>query len=483
MIIYMKGRCESVKKINNIEELRGVRCDVLGMGKSNLPLIDILIAAGASVTVRDKKTRDAFGGLCEAFEQKGVSFILGEHYLDGIDTEVIFRSPGIRPDAGSIPVAVKNGALLSSEMELFVSLTKADILAITGSDGKTTTTTLTHLFMKAMCERYERGHAYVGGNIGTPLLSKCAEMSAKDTAVIELSSFQLMTMDFCPLRAAITNITPNHLNWHTDMEEYIAAKCRLADGAGLLVLNADNSVTADIARERGKDMLLFSSNKSSYADIVSPSMKNTAAVFARDNDIIYSDGNTEVLLLRISDIKLPGKHNIENYMTAMALTYGLVDTDIYTEIARSFGGVEHRLELVRELDGVKYYNSSIDSTPTRTAAALGAVSGSKVVICGGYDKNISFEPLADALCENARCAVLTGATAKKIKDAILSCEKYSPESLCIIERADFAEAVSAAHDAAYEGESVILSPACASFDAFADFEERGRFFKKLVNKF
>jgi len=471
-----------VQKINGIEELRGVKCDVLGMGKSNLPLIDILIGAGALVTVRDKKTRDAFGGICDILEQKGVSFILGERYLDGIDTPVIFRSPGIRPDAGSIPEAVKNGALLSSEMELFVSLTKADILAITGSDGKTTTTTLTHLFMKSMTERYARGRAYVGGNIGTPLLSKCAEMSEKDTAVIELSSFQLMTMDFSALRAAITNITPNHLNWHTDMEEYIAAKRKISVGAGLLVLNADNSVTADIARERGKDMVLFSSSKSSYEDIVSPSMENTFAIFARGDDIIYSDGRSEKLLLKISDIKLPGKHNIENYMTAIALTYGLVDTDIYTEIARSFGGVEHRLELVRELDGVKYYNSSIDSTPTRTAAALTAVSGSKVVICGGYDKNISFEPLARSLCESAKCAVLTGATAKKIKDAILGCKKYSPEKLLIIERTDFAEAVTTAHDAACAGDSVILSPACASFDAFADFEERGRFFKKLVNE-
>lgn len=471
-----------MKKINSLEELRGVRCDVLGMGKSNLPLIDMLINTGALVTVRDKKTRDQFGDLCSHLEQKGVKFILGDTYLDTIDAEVIFRSPGIRPDTSSIPEAVKNGALLCSEMELFVSLTKADILAITGSDGKTTTTTLTHLFINAMSERYNRGRAYVGGNIGTPLLSKYAEMSEKDTAVIELSSFQLMTMSFSPLRAAITNITPNHLNWHTDMDEYIKAKCNILSSAALMVLNADNAVTADIARTRAADMVLFSLKKSSYEDIVDSSMKNTCAVFARGDDILYSDGNTEIRILKISDIKLPGKHNIENYMTAMALTYGLVDIDIYTDIAKSFGGVEHRLELVRELDGVKYYNSSIDSTPTRTAAALGAVVGSKVVICGGYDKKISFAPLADALCESARCAVLTGSTAKKIKDAILNCEKYSPEKLLIIEESDFSEAVSAAHAAARAGDGVILSPACASFDAFADFEERGRFFKKLVNE-
>ncbi|MBQ7383525.1 MAG: UDP-N-acetylmuramoyl-L-alanine--D-glutamate ligase [Clostridia bacterium] len=471
-----------MKKITDINNLCGKRCDILGLGISNLPLIDMLITLGARVTVRDKKSRAELGEICDRAEAAGVSFILGERYLDGMDTDVIFRSPGIRPDAGSIPEAIKNGALLTSEMELFLSLTKANILAITGSDGKTTTTTLTHLFMKKQLERSSSGNAYIGGNIGKPLLSEYAEMTERDFAVLELSSFQLMTADFSPSRAAITNVTPNHLNWHIDMEEYIQAKKNVFGEDTLLVLNAENAITARIAQERQNNILLFSSKKKSFAEF-SLSGKNVGAIFIRDGEIFYSDGGSEKAVLSVSDIKLPGTHNVENYMTAIALTYGLVDKDIYTEVAKTFGGVEHRLEFVRELDGVRYYNSSIDSSPTRTAAALSALAGAKVVICGGYDKNIPFDTLAEALCGSARCVILTGATAEKIKKALLDCERYSPEILTVIEKPDFADAVAEARAVAVSGESVLLSPACASFDAFKNFEARGNRFKALVNSF
>ncbi|MBO5416799.1 MAG: UDP-N-acetylmuramoyl-L-alanine--D-glutamate ligase [Clostridia bacterium] len=471
-----------MKKINNIEELCGKRCDILGLGISNLPLMDILMNSGATVTVRDKKSRAELGDVCERAEATGVRFILGESYLDGIDADVIFRSPGIRPDAGSIPHALKNGAILTSEMELFLSLTKAKILAITGSDGKTTTTTLTHLFLKKQAERYRSSRAYVGGNIGTPLLSEYSNMSESDFSVLELSSFQLMTASFSPARAAITNITPNHLNWHTDMSEYIRAKKNVYGESTLLVLNAENGITEQIARERRDNIVLFSSSKKSFEEF-SLSGINVGAIFLRDDEIVYSDGRNEETLLYASDIILPGKHNIENYMTAIALTYGLVDKDIYTEVAKTFGGVEHRLEFVRELDGVRYYNSSIDSSPTRTAAALSALAGPKVVICGGYDKNIPFDTLADALCGSVRCVILTGATAAKIKKALLECEKYSPDVITVIEKPEFADAVAEARAVAVSGDSVLLSPACASFDAFKNFEERGNRFKALVNNF
>ena len=470
-----------MKKIDAIDDLRGVRCDVLGIGISNIPLIEVLIDVGAVVTARDKKNRDALGEICQDLEDRGVRLILGEDYLDGIDGEVIFRSPGIRPDAGSIESAVKRGALLCSEMELFLSLTKAKLFAITGSDGKTTTTTLTHLFLEKQLSADGKGRAYVGGNIGTPLLSRCAEMTERDCAVLELSSFQLMTLNDPPKRAAITNITPNHLNWHIDMDEYIEAKKRIISEDGLLVLNAENEITAEIARRHTGKTVLFSSRKDSFDQIAGDSTGNISALFLRDGYIVYSDGTKEENLLKISDIKLPGVHNLENYMTAIGLTYGIVDPSVYTEIAKSFGGVAHRLELVRELDGVRYYNSSIDSSPTRTAAALSALEGEKVVICGGYDKNIPFEPLAEALCaQNVVCVVLTGATAKKIRSAILGYSGYDPEKMKIIEVADFDAAVTAAKESARRGESVLLSPACASFDAFKNFEERGNRFKSIV---
>lgn len=474
-----------VKKITDFKELKDKRCDVIGIGISNLPLLYMLSEVGARITARDKKTREELSELCDKLEAIGVSLVLGEGYLDGIDTDVIFRSPGVRPDLGSIPDAQKNGALLTSEMELFISLTKANLIAITGSDGKTTTTTLTHLFLSSQLEKSCMGKAYVGGNIGTPLLSEHSKMSERDYAVLELSSFQLMTLKSPIGRAAITNITPNHLDWHrNDMGEYISAKCNIFDDDTLLVLNAENKITKEIAEKRGSNMILFSSESSDFGEIVTPKMKNTSAIFVRNGYIILSDGSAEVPLLKVSDIKLPGKHNLENYMTAIALTYPLVDKEIYTSVAKSFGGVPHRLELVRELDGVRYYNSSIDSSPTRTAAALSAINETKVVICGGYDKNIPFEPLANALCENdIRAVVLTGATAKKIKSAILKCDKYSPERFDIIECESFDDAVLAAKNAANEGDCVLLSPASASFDRFKNFEARGEYFKSLVNSF
>ena len=470
-----------MKTINAIGDLRGVRCDVLGIGISNLPLIDLLIDNGAIVTARDKKSREALGEVCDRLEKRGVNLILGDEYLDGIDGEVIFRSPGIRPDAGSIGKAVDNGSLLCSEMELFLKLTKAKIIAITGSDGKTTTTTLTHLFLEKQLSNIGEGVAYVGGNIGTPLLSKCEAMTDKDYAVLELSSFQLMTVTEPTKRSAITNVTPNHLNWHTDMDEYIEAKKRIISEDGLLVLNAENEITAEIARRRKGDTILFSSKKSLFGEIAGDRAENTSALFLRDGYIMYSDGENEEQVLAISDIKLPGVHNLENYMTAIGLTYGLVDKSVYTEVAKTFGGVAHRLEFVRELDGVKFYNSSIDSSPTRTAAALSALGGTKVVICGGYDKNIPFEPLADALCTSeVVCVVLTGATSPKIKKAITECSGYESDKMRIIEVADFDSAIEAAKHAARRGDSVLLSPACASFDAFKNFEERGNRFKAIV---
>ncbi len=464
--------------IDRLEDFSGKRCDVLGIGVSNIPLIRMLAGVGAIVTARDKKTD--IGEVKGELEALGVSLVLGDDYLLGIDGDFVFRSPGIRPDVYEIAGAVKNGSVLTSEMELFCSLTKANIIAITGSDGKTTTTTLTHRFIDAELKKRGCGKAYVGGNIGTPLLSEYSNMTESDYAVLELSSFQLMDMCPHPVRAAITNVTPNHLNWHTGMDEYTEAKTNIFDAKTSLVLNADNENTMKIARKCQNSVTLFSSTKHSFCEIADGIENCERAVYLSDGYITVSDGRDERKLFLASDILIPGKHNVENYMTAIALTFGLVSTEIYEDIAKSFGGVEHRLELVRVLDGVKYYNSSIDSSPTRTAAALSAVEGGKVVICGGYDKGFDFSPLAKTLCDRARCVVLTGATAEKIMRAIEEYTEHGSSGLKVLRAEGFADAVLMAHREARGGESVILSPACASFDAFKNFEERGRTFKALV---
>lgn len=460
--------------------IKNERCAVVGLGRSNRPLIDFLLSHGAVITAYDAKERDSLGEYADRLQAAGVHLVLGERYLERVNEKIIFRSPGIRPDEGDLSRAVADGALLTSEMELFLKLCEAPTLAVTGSDGKTTTTTLTHLFLDKQSKK-SGGRAFVGGNIGAPLLPFVSDITKNDTAVLELSSFQLMGLDAHPDAVAITNITPNHLNWHTDMEEYIEAKRSICGkGTKLAVLNADCPVVSRFDFGEGVKTVYFSSTKRSFGELVPLGKKNALAIFVKDGYITVSDGETEDRILCVSDIKLPGKHNVENYMTAIGLTYGRVDNDIYREVAGEFGGVEHRIEFVERIRGVDYYNSSIDSTPTRTAAALSAFDKKPIVICGGYDKKIPFEPLAKTLCERARAVVLNGQTADKIHAALVSCPELDGSGLVILRASSLEESVLKASTIAASGDVVILSPACASFDSFVDFEQRGRAFKSFV---
>lgn len=450
---------------------------VVGLGVSNLPLVDFILGRGADVTVYDKKTPEELGARAKDFEALGVRFVYGEDYLSNVREKLIFRTPGIRPDAINAP----EGAYITSEMELFFEISEAKKVAITGSDGKTTTTTLTHLFFDAQKKRDGKGKAFVGGNIGAPLLPMAMDMTENDVAVLELSSFQLTEMRYVAESAAITNITPNHLNWHTDMAEYVEAKKNIfGKDTKRLVLNADNTVTASICPSGDTLCVFFSRKENSPEKIIPTDAKNAHAVYVKNGKITYFDGKTATEVLSVNDIKLPGAHNVENYMTAIALTYGEVDTDIYTEIAKDFGGVEHRLELVATVNGIKYYNSSIDSSPTRTAAALSALDEKPIVICGGAEKGISFEPLASVLCEKAKAVVLNGDSAKSIKNALVACPCFDASRLPVYERKDLASAFSCAVEIATEGDTILLSPASTSFDQFKNFEERGKYFKSLV---
>ncbi|MBQ9080636.1 MAG: UDP-N-acetylmuramoyl-L-alanine--D-glutamate ligase [Clostridia bacterium] len=470
------------------EILRAAReggATVCGVGISNLPLIDFLLERDVKVVARDKQSREQKGEeLCRTLEDKGVQLVLGEGYLDDIREAVIFRTPGLRPDHASLTAAVQRGAIMTSEMELFFELTPAHIVAVTGSDGKTTSTTLTYKFLDAELRRRGVGRAYVGGNIGEPLLPRVAEMTENDWAIVELSSFQLMTMRRSPERAAVTNLSPNHLDWHTGMDEYAEAKKNIyRHGARRLTVNSESEPTRLMGLEAECDVVFFTAKKSAYADVVPTEKHGATAIFERSGEVIMSDGKQETVLLNARDILIPGRHNIENYMTAISNTFGVVSADIYAEIARTFPGVEHRLELVRELDGIKYYNSSIDSSPTRTAAALSALTVKPIIICGGYDKHIPFAPLADALCERAEGVVLTGATADKIYEALLACPAFDADKLPVQRVDDFDAAVLAARGMAKPGGVVLLSPACASFDRFKNFMQRGEHFKQIVKNF
>lgn len=442
------------------------RIGVIGIGVSNTPLIEALANAGCDVTACDKRSREELGESFEKLSKLGVKFDLGDEYLEHLDFDIVFRTPGLMPFDSHLTAVREKGGIVTSEMELFFKLCPCKIIAITGSDGKTTTTTIISELLKA------QGYTvHLGGNIGRPLLCDVDNMREEDFTVLELSSFQLHSMDCHPNVAVITNISPNHLDKHKDYQDYIDAKSFIflqQNGNDRLVLNMENEYTAYYS-EKAKAAI------SQFSRIHKPEN----GVCSHDGNIYRVNGGIEKLVMSVDDIKLPGTHNLENYMTAFAATEGYVDDAVCVSVAKSFNGVEHRLESVRELNGVLYINDSIGTSPTRTAAGLHALKTKPILIAGGYDKHIPFDGLGDEICQYAKALFLTGATADKISDAVKN-SKYYTEDLPMVIMDDFKETVVAASKAAVAGDIVLLSPACAAFDKFKNFAERGRIFKEIV---
>ena len=451
-----------------IESLRHKTVAVIGVGVSNTPLLELLLAEGIRVTACDKRSREQMGEQAEHLEQLGCELHLGADYLKDLDADVIFRTPGLRPDVPEIAACVDRGAVLTSEMEVFFEVCPCTVIAVTGSDGKTTTTTIIAELLKAAGKR-----VWVGGNIGHPLLCEADGMLATDYAVLELSSFQLMTMKHSPHIAVVTNLAPNHLDVHRDMAEYVAAKeniFRHQSGEDVAVFNADNDITAEQSRRAPGRARLFS-RQDEVAD----------GVFLRGEDIVCRSGGHERVVMTTGDIKIPGVHNVENYMAAIAAVDGLVPDEVIRDFAREFGGVEHRIELVRTYRGVRYYNDSIASSPSRTIAGLRSFHEKVILIAGGYDKHIPFDVLGPEIVEHVKLLVLCGATADKIRAAVENAPGYEPGKPEIRDVTPFTAAVEAARDRAQPGDVVTLSPACAAFDQFKNFAERGKFFKSIVN--
>ena len=450
--------------------LKGQKVAVVGIGVSNTPLIQLLVRAGVKVTACDKRTREQFNGQAGALESLGVALQLGPDYLEGLDRfDVIFRTPGLRPDVPALQKAREAGALITSEMEAFFQVCPCKIIAVTGSDGKTTTTSIIAGLLK------EAGYnTYVGGNIGKPLLADAGGMSPEDMAVVELSSFQLMTMDRSPEIAVVTNLAPNHLDVHKSMEEYVESKqniYRHQNAGGLVVLNYDNDITRGFAADAVGEVTLFSRR--------TPLERG---VYVEDGAVWVSNDAGKRRVLPVEDILLPGWHNVENYMAAIGAVDGLVPDEVIRSFAASFQGVEHRIELVRTLGGVRYYNDSIASSPSRTIAGLRCFPEKVILIAGGYDKHIPFDTLGPEVVAHVKKLFLTGATAGKIRAAVEAAPNYAPGSPTITEIDDFRSAVLAAHWAAEPGDVVLLSPAGAAFDKFKNFMERGETFKAIINE-
>ena len=450
--------------------LKGQRVAVVGIGVSNTPLIRLLVRAGVKVTACDKRTREQFNGQADALESLGVHLQLGPDYRKGLeDYDVIFRTPGLRPDVPELEQARARGALLTSEMEAFFQVCPCKLLAVTGSDGKTTTTSIIAGLLK------QAGYnTYVGGNIGKPLLADAGGMSPEDMAVVELSSFQLMTMDRSPEIAVVTNLAPNHLDVHKSMEEYVQAKqniYRHQNAGGLVVLNYDNAITRGFAADAVGEVTFFSRRE-----------RLEKGVYVEDGAIWVSNDAGTRRVLPVEDILLPGWHNVENYMAAIGAVDGLVPDEVIRAFAASFQGVEHRIELVRTLGGVRYYNDSIASSPSRTIAGLRCFPEKVILIAGGYDKHIPFDTLGPEIVAHVKKLFLTGATAEKIRAAVEAAPNYAPGRPEIAQIDDFQDAVMAAHWAAEPGDVVLLSPAGAAFDKFKNFMERGETFKRIVNE-
>ena len=449
--------------------VKGKKIAFIGVGVTNTDCIRLFAKKGAEVSVLDRKSREQLGALADEFEQSGIRLVLGDGYLDGLTGyDAVFRAPGMYFHHPALEKARQEGAVITSEMELFFRLCPCKTYAVTGSDGKTTTTTLIAEMLKASGKK-----VYKGGNIGRALLPVVEEVSSDDAAVVELSSFQLISMRQSPDVAVITNVAPNHLDVHRDMQEYIDSKKNLIlhqDGFSRTVLNRDNAITRDMTGLVRGELLTFSRQEA----------PRFGAYLRQDGMLCMRCHGAETEILPMEQIQLPGLHNVENFLAAYSAVWGDVPVEIMARTAREFGGVEHRMELVRELGGVKWYNDSIGTSPTRTIAGLKAFGQKIILIAGGYDKKIPYEPLAPYLCEKVSHLILMGATGPKIQQALEACPDYDWQHPALHWAESMEQAVQTADGLAGIGDIVALSPASASFDLYPNFEKRGDHFKRLV---
>ncbi|WP_443662450.1 UDP-N-acetylmuramoyl-L-alanine--D-glutamate ligase [Clostridium sp.] len=444
--------------------IKGKKVGVVGIGVSNIPLIHFLVKLQAVVTAFDKKNQSTLGKVAIDLKEEGVKLILGEDYLNDLTGfDVIFKTPSMRIDNPALLKAKQEGTYITSEMEEFIKYCPAKTFGVTGSDGKTTTTTIIYNILKN--EGYK---TWVGGNIGNPLFANIEEITKEDKVVLELSSFQLMTMNVSTDVAVVTNLSPNHLDIHKNIEEYIDAKKNIfkyQSENDLLILNKDNVLTYELRKE--------AVGRVKYFSIID---KVEGGSYFQDNKLFVMNK----VVCDLDEIKLKGMHNVQNLLTAFCATQEEASVESMRKVATTFVGVEHRGEFVREVEGVKYYNDSIASTPTRTIASLKAFEKPVILIAGGYDKKLPFEPLAEEAYLNIKTLILIGATKYKIKEVFERMVRDKKIHLEIILAKELNEAIYTAKQLAKPGDIVTLSPACASFDMFENFEVRGNKYKEIV---
>lgn len=465
------------------DAMNGKKVAFVGMGVANAPCAEFLAKRGIDVYACDKRDREYIGDdTCRRLEALGVHFSLGSAYLDILpEMDIVFRSHGILPFQNKwIGECIERGQTVTTEAEVFFKLCPAMIIAVTGSNGKTTTTTLIAKMLEAQGKR-----VFLGGNIGKALMPQLEEITENDIAVAELSSFQLLTMGNMkgiPQISVVTNIECTHQDHHISLDEYVDAKRNVLiyqNKKCKTVLNADCDYS--IGNRVYHDMRYDVRGRLAEFSVLHP--VDNGCYMKKDGSIVYSDNGKETYIMNSSDIKIPGMHNIENYCTAIAATFGLVDVGIYKKIAQTFGGVEHRIEFVREYDGVKYYNDSIATSPSRVISGLRAFGKKIIVIMGGSDKGNDMSEMVPDILKYVKLLVLNGATADKIYETVISNSGFEQSGLKIIKTDVLENALNIARDNAQKGDIVSLCPACPAFDQFKTFEYRGRKFKELVNGF
>ena len=460
------------KKLEEFNEyIRFRKVAVIGLGVSNLPLLEYLHDKKAQVTVFDERTENEIpADTINKINTYEFETSFGKNCLEKLNGfTVIFRSPSCLPTRPELKQEANRGAIVTTEVEMLMEMCPCKIIGVTGSDGKTTTTSLINAILQ-----HAGYKTFLGGNIGTPLFTKLPEMEPNDIVVLELSSFQLMNMHVSPDIAVITNITPNHLNIHKDYQEYIDAKKEIFKNQnenGILILNYDNDITRECSKEAKGKVIFFSSKQK---------LDNG---FIVDEDIV-KECNDKVRkhILNTNEVILRGNHNFQNIATALAATKTLVDTDVAVEAIKKFKPVEHRIEFVREIDGVKWYNDSASSSPTRTISGLNAFKENIILIAGGYDKNLEYEPLAKPVVDKVSTLILIGQTAEKIYDVVKNESEKENKKININMCDTLEQTIEIAKKSAKKGDVVLFSPASASFDMFKNFADRGNQFKDLVNK-
>ena len=464
----MEWKNEKLEEFFNY--IRNRKIAIIGLGVSNIPLLSYLHDLGAKITVFDNRTIDNIDkNIMDIITNNNIEFSFGKNNLSKLNGfDIIFRSPTCREDWPELVKEAKRGAIITSEIEMLMELCPGTIIGVTGSDGKTTTTSLIYEIVKK-----QGFNCYLGGNIGIPLFTKIQEMKPNDIVILELSSFQLMNIHTSPNIAVITNISPNHLDFHKSYEEYIEAKKNIfkyQNEDGILVLNYDNEITRECTKEaKGKVIFFSRENKLDNGVIL-------------DDDIIkVCDNKLRKHILNTKDLLLRGKHNYENVCTAIAATLEIASTEKQIEAVTQFKGVKHRLEFVKEINGVKWYNDSIGTSPTRTIAGLKSFNEKIVLIAGGYDKHLDYTPIAKPILDNVSVLILMGQTSKKIKESVENEMKVEQKRIEIYECDTLQETVNTAKKVAKKGEVVLFSPASASFDMYKNFEERGDKFKSIVN--